>query len=226
MCIIKKQILDIPTSRIRNADSLFGQMTKINMDEIPNIFKNALAYTKELAYKGFKMSCIIKSYEVDKMDDKNIVLRNGKLLVSEILPRVFEHALELGFFVCTLHGYDEIETKEDNVLIKLFLDNWGTAFIKQGNKWAMQFIAHELKQKELYITHSFSPGQSKIPIEMQTVIFDILNPSEIGVSLSDSLMMHPKKSVSGIFGIQTVDKNPVRSCDLCELSDTCPTAYA
>lgn len=226
MCVIKKQILDIPASQIKDIDSLFGQMAKINMNEIPNNFKSALNYTRELAYNSFKISCIIESYGIDKMDDKNIILRNGKLLVSDILPEVFAHAFEIGFIVATLQGYDEIDAIEDNMLNKLFLDNWGTAFIGRGNKWAMQFIAHKLEENELYITHAFSPGQNKIPIEIQDVIFNTLNPAEIGVSLSDSFMIHPKKSVSGIFGIQTVDEDHVRPCDLCNRRNTCPTAFS
>ena len=61
---------------------------------------------------------------------------------------------------------------------------------------------------------------------MQTVIFNTLQPSQIGVTLSDMFMMHPKKSVSGMFGIQSIDENRVRPCDLCERRETCPTAYA
>jgi cobalamin-dependent methionine synthase I len=60
----------------------------------------------------------------------------------------------------------------------------------------------ELEDKGIYSTHSFSPGQNNIPMDMQTQIFQVLKPEEIGVTLNDKFMMHPKKSVSGIFGMQ------------------------
>lgn len=226
MSTIKRQVLDIPLDQVKNIDELFGQMMKIDINDIPRKFKKGYALTREIAYGNFTMSCIIESYPIKTMDSKGIILENGVSLHSELLPDVFKHAFELGFFVATLYGYDDADAEENNILNKLFLDNWGTAFIERGDKWAIQSIAKELKEKEIYITHSFSPGQNNIPIEMQTALFNTLDPSEIGVSLSEKYMMYPKKSVSGIFGIQTVDENRVRPCDLCERRDTCPTAYA
>ena len=53
------------------------------------------------------------------------------------------------------------------------------------------------------ITRRFSPGYGDLPLEMQTNIFNSLNPSKhVGVFLSDTLLMSPMKSVSAIIGIK------------------------
>ncbi len=226
MCIVKRQVIDIPIDQTSDIDELFGRMTKINIHNVPKKFEKVFNLTRAISYDNFKMSSIIESYKIQEMNDKNIVLDNGMSLESDILPHVFKHAFEIGLIVTSLRGYDEIDKEEENMLNKLFLDNWGTAFIERGDRWVMQFVAKELEEKELYITHAFSPGQNKIPIDLQTVIFNTLQPSQIGVTLSDMFMMHPKKSVSGMFGIQSIDENRVRPCDLCERRETCPTAYA
>jgi len=52
---------------------------------------------------------------------------------------------------------------------------------------------------------SFGPGEGTgklFGIEQQTVLFQILQPfNSIGVQLTPSLLMMPKKSVSGVFAI-------------------------
>jgi hypothetical protein len=48
----------------------------------------------------------------------------------------------------------------------------------------------------------FSPGYSTLPLEFQKDIFDLLNPSAIGLTLNSSLLMSPSKSVTAIFGLK------------------------
>ena len=57
---------------------------------------------------------------------------------------------------------------------------------------------------ETHITHPrFSPGYGDLPLSVQRDIFTILNPERhIGLTLTDSLMMSPTKSVSAIIGIE------------------------
>ena len=51
----------------------------------------------------------------------------------------------------------------------------------------------------------FSAGYGDLPIETQKDIFTTLNlPKNIGLSLSDSLLMSPSKSVTAFIGIQEV----------------------
>ena len=48
----------------------------------------------------------------------------------------------------------------------------------------------------------FSPGYGDLPLELQQCIFKVLDcPRKIGVSLNESLLMSPSKSVTAIIGI-------------------------
>jgi len=48
-----------------------------------------------------------------------------------------------------------------------------------------------------------SPGYGKFSLDMQSEIFNLLNlPKEIGLTLNESLMMSPSKSVTAIIGIR------------------------
>ena len=51
------------------------------------------------------------------------------------------------------------------------------------------------------VTLRFSPGYCDWPIEEQTKVFRVVEAGRIGVRLTDSFLMTPSKSVSGVFGI-------------------------
>ena len=74
-----------------------------------------------------------------------------------------------------------------------------------------------------FLTDRFSPGYGDLPIEIQPALCSALDTSrKIGVSVSQSGIMIPRKSVSAIIGIS---KNPKKhfeaGCCDCALSDTC-----
>lgn len=63
----------------------------------------------------------------------------------------------------------------------------------------------------------FSPGYGDLVLSFQKEIFSMLNcRKHIGLSISDSLMMSPSKSVTAIVGLcETACKKPSRKCDAC-----------
>lgn len=226
MSTVKKQIVEIPIQELNGMDRMFGRMLNLDLESLPAKYKNAFDQTRALSFQHFTMKGVYESFEVDRIEGDIIRLKNGISLESKLMTEIFLHSFELVFLVVSVTGYDELDAAEDNMFQKLFLDNWGTAFIECANRWTEHTIAKELEEKGVYCTHSFSPGQNDIPIEMQAQIFQALKPEEIGVTLSAKYMMHPKKSVSGIFGLQTEEiENRIRPCDLCEKRATCPTAY-
>ncbi len=73
--------------------------------------------------------------------------------------------------------------------------------------------AFEVKMNEKHrelgqeLTPRFSPGYADLPLEMQKDIFRVLDCfNKIGVSLNDSLLMAPSKSVTAIIGVKGTEK--------------------
>ena len=63
----------------------------------------------------------------------------------------------------------------------------------------------------------YSPGYGDVPLEMQREIFAALNcPKHIGVSLSDRLLMTPRKSVTAIMGIGAEKCSGKSGCEACK----------
>lgn len=66
-------------------------------------------------------------------------------------------------------------------------------------------LEREQADRGFSITKRFSPGYSDLPLDLQREIFATLSPqTKIGVSLNDSLLMTPSKSVTAIIGIKNV----------------------
>lgn len=71
----------------------------------------------------------------------------------------------------------------------------------------------------LRTTSRFSPGYGDLPLELQQDIFRTLNCSRIGLTLNDSLMMSPSKSVTAIIGIGSCCHDTVTGCSGCTKQD-------
>ena len=76
-------------------------------------------------------------------------------------------------------------------------------------------------QKEGYVTAArFSAGYSDFPLEKQKDIFALLAPQKtIGLTLNDSLLMSPTKSVTAILPIGKKETCVADGCNGCEKTD-------
>ena len=72
--------------------------------------------------------------------------------------------------------------------------------------------ARQLQAEGKNLKPRFSPGYGDLPLSMQTDIFQVLDCSrKIGLSLNDSLLMTPSKSVTAIIGISNEKNTPCSS---------------
>ena len=63
-------------------------------------------------------------------------------------------------------------------------------------------MQERMKKNGEFVTRRFSPGYGDLPLEMQKDVFRTLDCSRrVGITLNDSLLMSPSKSVTAIFGI-------------------------
>ncbi len=79
------------------------------------------------------------------------------------------------------------------------------------------------QQKYPYRTWRFSPGYGDLPIEMQKDFLAALNAQRrIGLTVTESCMLIPSKSVTAIIGISENPLNKgVRGCEICNMRERC-----
>lgn len=68
--------------------------------------------------------------------------------------------------------------------------------------WLCALLNRELPRTGGRLTaNRFSPGYGDLALDAQAAIFRVLRPQEIGISLTDSNMMIPEKSVTALAGV-------------------------
>lgn len=86
-----------------------------------------------------------------------------------------------------------------------------------------QKIIRAASEQGLYCRPRFSPGYGDFPLEYQQDFAQILRmQKEIGVSLTESLLMIPTKSVTAVIGItEEKQKCVLQGCEVCEQAPAC-----
>ena len=83
-----------------------------------------------------------------------------------------------------------------------------------------QKIKTDTAPEGLQTTSRFSPGYGDLPLELQRDIFRTLNcAGKIGLTLNDSLIMSPSKSVTAIIGIGKPCRDTAAGCSGCTKRD-------
>ncbi|MCD8126422.1 MAG: vitamin B12 dependent methionine synthase, activation domain protein [Clostridiales bacterium] len=85
-------------------------------------------------------------------------------------------------------------------------------------------LRQEYGEKGLYLTDRFSPGYGDLPLAQQKDFCALLDTQRrIGVTLSGSYIMVPRKSVTAVMGVSPTPKPwRARGCQHCSLFRSCP----
>lgn len=226
MGAVARNIKTAPVEGIKGIDTLFSRQMRFDANDVPKRYKEVFDKTRRDSFETLTLHGIFESREIEEVGEDFILLRSGGTLESVMLARAFRRSSELVLYVVSVSGYEALDEAEENMAAKLFLDSWGTAVVESGSTHFKRSIVKELEKQGLHATFSFSPGQHNISMELQKPIFDLLAPVEIGVTINEYFLMHPKKSVSGIFGIgPNEDEEKLRPCDFCDRRTTCSSAY-
>ena len=103
------------------------------------------------------------------------------------------------------------------------LDSCGIQAVEQIADLAEKEMEAMVEVEGLHLTWRFSPGYGDLPLETQRELVDVLDlPRKIGVTLSESFLMMPSKSVTAILGIQDTKKDIRHNkCDFCNNKERC-----
>jgi len=150
-------------------------------------------------------------YIEEKLDDGVVV--GGLHLISNVLRKNLDQIERVFPFVITIgNKFGENLDTCDDILEKFFLDTIGNVALTQVRK----ALNDHLKQKyALEKTAFMAPGSlPNWPIEQQKPLFELFGDVQatIGVKLTDSFLMLPAKSVSGIY---FPTETSFFSCQLC-----------
>ncbi len=113
---------------------------------------------------------------------------------------IFAGAKRVALCICTIGPRIESESArliKNGALMKgLILDAIGSEATEQVARQTDKLLCKIARESDLWPSKRFSPGYKSWNIEEQRYLFQMLPGDEIGVTLNESCMMIPRKSVS------------------------------
>ena len=104
----------------------------------------------------------------------------------------------------------------------LALEGVGSAAVEALANAACNYFEEKAHEENLGSTIPLSPGMIRWSVEEgQPQIFKLLDTDEIGVSLTTSYLMLPRKTLSMVIGIGADIKAGGKTCDYCQMNETC-----
>ena len=105
----------------------------------------------------------------------------------------------------------------------IIIDSCATTAIEEVCDRVQNEIENNILKNGQYLTFRYSPGYGDLSIEKNTEILTILNgQKEIGLTITNSGIMIPRKSVIAIIGISDKkEEEDKTSCSTCKKKSTC-----
>ena len=143
--------------------------------------------------------------------------------IGQIIERQLRGAEAYALFICTAGTeYEEYlkRLKEDGDMVRVFIaDALGSVIAEKTADSMEKTLQENIEKLGWHHTNRFSPGYCGWHVSQQQLLFPLFNGETCGVSLTESSLMMPIKSVSGIIGLGTQVRHLDYTCGLCDFKD-------
>lgn len=169
--------------------------------------------------------CYFVNYGALDLEQYTLTIEDTTLSVGKIIARQLRGAEAYAFFVCTA-GMDfedyqrELMRKGD--MVRVFIaDALGSVIAEKAADRMEESLQMNIDKLGWKHTNRFSPGYCSWHVSQQQLLFPLFGtPEPCGVHLSDSSLMTPIKSVSGVIGVGPNVRHLDYTCGLCDF-DKC-----
>ena len=172
-----------------------------------------------------KPAVLVRRLAVEGVVHERIKLEEGAGLQGRLLAQHLAAASEVVVLLCTVgDDLEELASKTmmSDPVFGLALDGLGSAAVEALANAACRRFEDEAKAAALQTSIPLSPGMIGWSVEEgQPQIFRLLPSEEIGVRVTPSWVMLPRKSLSMVLGIGTRMVEAGKTCDYCTLRETC-----
>ena len=184
---------------------------------------------EQMGYRGVEPDEATRQETLRLIDDVREWLRpQFCFFVTQALPpfemgRIIEHQLQgaeaYALFICTSGTEFEAfqqRLKQEGDMVRVFIaDALGSVIAEKCADQMEQALQENIDKLEWKHTNRFSPGYCGWHVAQQQVLFPLFDGHTCGVRLTDSSLMVPIKSVSGIIGVGQEVRKLDYTCGLC-----------
>lgn len=192
-----------------------------NIDEETNkLLDESIAELKEIA----ELKYVYRIFHIKK-ENNNINFENLINIKSNDLGNLFKHCKKSAVMAATL-GF-EVEKRikyytSSNLSKGVVFDACAASYIEALCDMAEAEIKEIAAKEGCNITFRYSPGYGDVPISHQGDILAALNAQKlIGISVLNSSILIPRKSVTAFIGFTQSNETNKKSCLNCNLFGSC-----
>ncbi|MBK7710966.1 MAG: methionine synthase [Bacteroidales bacterium] len=155
--------------------------------------------------------------------DKSLNINGINFNINKILFGQLKKAGSLAVFLCTAGEDIGIRSRkamsDGDPLTGYIYDITGSIIVDAATDLMQGELEKQISAQGKKITNRYSPGYCGWDVSEQHKLFRLVPDNFCGIKLTESALMDPVKSVSGIIGIgPDVRYNPYR-CSLCDMKD-------
>jgi hypothetical protein len=153
--------------------------------------------------------------------DKSLNINNINFEINRILSGQLRKADSIAFFLCTA-GPEPVtrsrkSMEEGDPLKGYIYDMLGSIAVDAAADLMQAELEKAIVSSGKKITNRYSPGYCGWHVSEQHKLFLLLADNYCGIRLTDSALMEPIKSISGIIGIGRNVRYIQNTCSLCEM---------
>ena len=164
---------------------------------------------------GYRMVTI--SDEMQRKD--GLMAEEVFYTMQPIITSQLRKADKAALFVCTISSEMEEWAAQlfsnGDAVNGHFVDTIASAAVENAADLLHTYIEAKVREEGMGVTNRYSPGYCGWPVNEQQYLFGALPKGFCGISLTDTSLMVPKKSVSGIIGIGKNVMKEAYFCDRC-----------
>lgn len=158
-----------------------------------------------------------------KRDKSILTVGDVSFEIGEIIAKQLNGSESIAVFACTA---GEGITKKSKVLMgngdmiqAYIVDTIGSVAVESAMDVIQEKLATIENARHREITNRFSPGYCGWNVSAQPALFSLLPEHFCGITLTDSFLMQPLKSVSGVIGLGAGVKRLKYPCQICDKKD-------
>ena len=140
--------------------------------------------------------------------------------MGKIILRQLQGSEAYAFFICTsgveFETYQQRLMKEGDMVRVFIADALGSVIAEKTADLMEQYLQESIDKLGWRHTNRFSPGYCGWHVSQQQLLFPLFEGHTCGVRLTDSSLMVPIKSVSGIIGLGKEVRRLDYTCGLCD----------
>jgi len=223
MPVIRDIPLSLKTREVLRREG-FRRHSKIR-PEIKILIRELLAIVKEA--RLLEPAVAYEYYTVSSMNGSQISLEGDKAIHGPLIPAIFPEAKKLAIILCTIGPRLEKQvtdySKSGETMRGMILDGIGSTAVDMLAPEVLRRLASEVSSRDYETSSPVNPGMPGFPLTEQWNLLGLVNADEIGVSLTASGVLVPRKSTSMVIGIgpKMTRWTQAEVCTRCSLRETC-----